>query len=92
MSAFRGAGFTAKGWAYYSVNPFFWAKIAAFLVVGVLSVWPTIAFIRWRDALKIDPAFSPEDAAVAAVRRVLYAEACVFALIPVLAAVMARYG
>jgi uncharacterized membrane protein len=35
--------FGAKGAAFYLENPVFWAKIAAFAVVGVLSAWPTIA-------------------------------------------------
>jgi len=88
---FSRAVFAAKGWAYYSVNPFFWAKIAAFLVVGMLSIWPTVAFIRWGRACRADAAFSPPDAAVRGVRRIPYAEACIFALIPVFAAIMARY-
>jgi uncharacterized membrane protein len=28
----------AKGWAYYQVNVFFWAKIATFLVIALLSI------------------------------------------------------
>src|SRR6185503_9076045 len=35
---FSRAVLAAKGWAYYSVNLFFWAKIAAFAVVGILSI------------------------------------------------------
>lgn len=90
---FARAVFAAKGWAYYSVNTFFWAKIAAFAVVGVLSIWPTIAFIRWRSAAKADAAFVPAASAVATVRRFLWAEVFVFALIPIFAAAMARgYG
>jgi len=85
---FSRAVFAAKGWAYYSHNGFFWAKIATFLVIGVLSVPPTIRFIVWRR----DGA-SPPDAAVATVRRYLYAETALFALLPVFAAAMARgYG
>ena len=90
---FSRAVFAAKGWAYYSVNHFFWAKIGAFAIVGLLSIWPTVAFIRWRGALKNDAAFAPGPRQIVTVRRFLWAEVFVFALIPVFAAAMARgYG
>ena len=43
---FARAIFAAKGWAYYSVNLFFWAKLGTFAVVGLLSIVPTLEFIR----------------------------------------------
>jgi putative membrane protein len=87
---FVRANFAAKGWEYYSVNHFFWAKIAAFALVGLLSVPPTIAIIRWRRAVTADPSFVPQ---VGTVRRFLWLEVFFFALIPVFAALMARgYG
>ena len=45
---FSRAVFAAKGWAYYSHNGFFWAKIGTFVVIGLLSLPPTVNFIRWR--------------------------------------------
>ncbi|MBU1376456.1 MAG: DUF2214 family protein [Alphaproteobacteria bacterium] len=85
---FARAGMAAKGWAYYSHNGFFWAKVAVFLVIGLLSAPPTIAFIRWRRA-----GLSPTDAQVAGVRRFIHAEVALFALLPAFAAAMARgYG
>jgi len=90
---FVRAIYAAKGWAYYSVNHFFWAKIATFALVGLLSVPPTIAYIRWRGALKSDPAFLPPPSAIASARRFLWMEAVLFAFIPIFAAAMARgYG
>ena len=78
----------AKGWAYYSHNSFFWAKMATFAVVGLLSAPPTVAYIRWKRA-----GVAPTDAQVAGVRRFLVAEAVLFALLPAFAAAMARgYG
>jgi putative membrane protein len=93
LVGFSRAIFAAKGWAYYSVNLFFWAKLAAFAVVGLLSIMPTIEFIRWRKALSGNLTFSPTPHGIRNVRRVLFAEAIFFALIPVFAAAMARgYG
>ncbi len=82
-----------KGPAFYLENLVFWAKIAAFGVVGLLSISPTIIILRWGKQAKADPAFTPSDADVAKVRRALGWELIVFALIPIFAAAMARgYG
>ena len=90
---FARANFAAKGWDYYSHNHFFWAKIGTFALVGVLSVQPTVQYIRWRRALKTDPTALPGDGAIKTVRRFLWLEVFFFALIPVFAAAMARgYG
>ncbi len=90
---FARANFAGKGWAYYDSNMFFWAKICTFALVGLLSIIPTVAFIRWRRALKADPQFAPAASAVRNVRRFLLAEVFLFLLIPVFAAAMARgYG
>ena len=83
----------AKGAAFYLESPMFWAKIAAFAVVGLLSLPPTIAIFKWGRQAKADPAFAPAAADVAKVRRLLGWELIVFALIPIFAAAMARgYG
>lgn len=90
---FSRAVFAAKGWAYYSANLFFWAKITAFAVVGLLSILPTVAYLGWRRAAQADAAFVPSDEEVARVKRILWLEASVFAFIPLFAAAMARgYG
>src|SRR4030095_91685 len=45
-----------KGPAYYSHNSFFWLKMNAFLVVGLLSIDPTIRYLRWNKVLKANRA------------------------------------
>jgi len=78
----------AKGWAYYSSNVFFHAKVGTFVLIGLLSIMPTVAYIRWKRA---DSA--PTDAQVAAVRRFLHGEAVLFVPLLAFAAAMARgYG
>ena len=85
---FCRAVFAAKGWAYYSHNAFFWAKIGCFAAIGLLSVPPTLQFMRWRKS-----ATAPADAAVRSVRRYLHMELMLFVLLPIFAAAMARgYG
>ena len=85
---FSRAVFAAKGWAYYSHNAYFWAKIATFLVIGLLSIPPTLAIIGWRRA-----GAAPADDQIARVRRFLWTETALFAVLPAFAAAMARgYG
>jgi len=85
--------FGLKGWEYYVTNLFFWAKIAAFLAVAILSISPTMRIIAWRRAARDSTEFRPATADVMAVRRTLHREAAAFVLIPVFAALMARgYG
>jgi putative membrane protein len=82
----------AKGWEAYSGNVWFWHKMAAFVVVGLLSIAPTVRFLRWRKAMAADPAFAVPESEVRSVRRFMHAEAGIFLLIPIFAAAMARYG
>ena len=80
--------FAAKGWYYYSHNLFFWTKIGTFVVIGLLSIPPTLAYLKWRKA-----GGTPTDAAVASVRRYLWIEVLLFAPLLAFAASMARgYG
>jgi putative membrane protein len=82
--------FGAKPWEFYIYNWAFWAKIAAFVVVGILSAPPTLKIARWRTAAAADPAFRPTADEIAGVRRLMHWEAVVFILIPIFAAIMAR--
>jgi putative membrane protein len=85
--------FGIKGSAFYLQNPVFWAKLIAFIVIGVLSVTPTLLLLHWRDKAKKDSSFLPTMDEIAGVRRYVKIEAHVFVLIPILAAAMARgYG
>jgi putative membrane protein len=89
---FSRVSFGAKGWAYYSANSFFWAKLGVFVLIAVLSAWPTVKFIGWRRRFQT-AGDAPNDAAIASVRRVLWLEMALFALLPAFAAGMARdYG
>lgn len=80
----------ANGPDYYLHNHAFWAKIAAFAVVGLISIRPTLRIAAWQKALQANPAFMPPLEEVGELRKTLLIEIHVFALIPVFAAMMAR--
>ena len=85
--------FGAAGWEYYVGNWVFWAKMIAFLGVGLASIPPTIAIARWRKTAKADAGFTPAATEVSAARRFLYLQAGLLVFIPSFAAAMARgYG
>lgn len=85
--------FGASGWSYYAGNHMFWGKMTAFLLVGILSIPPTLAFRRWTKHLATNADFVPPALELAASRRFLHLQAALFVLIPSFAAAMARgYG
>jgi len=81
-----------KGWEAYVYNVWFWHKMGAFLIVGLLSIVPTMRILKWRRAAAADPSFALAATDTGPVRRFLHAEAGIFLLIPIFAAAMARYG
>lgn len=87
---FARAVYGLKGWEYYSTYWVFWAKVGVFLLVGILSIRPTMRFQQWRRAAAADAGYVVPAADIAAARRMLHLEAVPLALIPVLAAMLAR--
>ncbi len=57
-----------KGWAFYEANPFFWAKIATFALIGLISIRPTLAILKWRKAARAAPGYVPPQAELTAAR------------------------
>lgn len=81
-----------KGADFYLSNPWFWTKMATFLIIGLLSIPPTIAILKWRKALASDATFRPPEADIARLRRYAKHEAMLLAIVFASAAAMARYG
>ena len=82
--------FFEKGPAFYSQNPFFWLKMNTFLVVGLLSIDPTIRYIRWNKTLKENRAPEINEQEFKRTRLLLTLEVIGLAIILFAAAWMAR--
>lgn len=82
--------FGVKGSAFYFNNPVFWIKISLFIAVGLISIVPTLRFIRWTKTLQADQGSSIAEHEVTGTSRILYLELVLLALIPLLASLMAR--
>jgi putative membrane protein len=80
----------AKGWEYYQAQPFFWAKIATFAVIGLISILPTRTFIRWNKAAGANPSFAAPEAEVKSMRRFVMFETHLVVLLLLFASLMAR--
>jgi putative membrane protein len=82
----------AKGADFYLSNPWFWAKMASFAAIGLFSIPPTIALLRWRRTSRQDAAFLPPESEIVRLRLFVRIEVGFLALVVVFAAAMARYG
>ena len=79
----KGAEFYLTGWAIY-------VKVFLFVLVALISVFPTLRFIDWRRRLEHDAQWRVPDGERAKVRRLLMVEVHIAALIPLVAVIMAR--
>jgi putative membrane protein len=79
-----------KGPAFYSQSPFFWVKMNAFLVVGLLSIDPTIRYLRWNRILRENRAPEIPDNEFKRTRLLLTLEVIGLSVILFAAALMAR--
>lgn len=79
-----------KGSAFYFGSPFFHAKLALFVVVGLLSIYPTIRFIKWRAQMDGGQAPVVPEAEYRLLRTILRVEMVLLLGIALCAALMAR--
>lgn len=78
-----------KGADYYLYNWLFLLKVTIFIVVGLWSLIPTLRFIRWRNHANATGAL-PSAEEIAGMRKIVFAEVHLLAILPFLAAFMAR--
>jgi putative membrane protein len=78
-----------KGADYYLNNPFFYIKVATFIFVGTLSLYPTISFVNWLRDLLQGQAPTLELTKFNRLLWIIRAELVGFTLIPLFAVIMA---
>jgi putative membrane protein len=78
-----------KGAAFYLHNPVLYIKLALFVAVGLMSIPPTLQYLRWMRVLNAGGG-APQAYQVARVSRYLLVELILFTLIPLMAVLMAR--
>jgi putative membrane protein len=78
-----------KGTGWYWTNPLLHIKLTLFIIVGILSAFPTINYLRWRKSLRATGAL-PAEAEVKRTRKLVMIQAHLIALIPLFAVFLAR--
>lgn len=79
-----------KGYAYYLANHAFLTKLALFLLVGLVSIIPTMEFMRWRKATRAGDVPQVSEAKILRLRKIIHWELVGLMLILFFAAWMAR--
>ncbi|MFC5607104.1 DUF2214 family protein [Variovorax soli] len=78
-----------KGPAWYWTNPLLHVKLTLFIIVGLMSIVPTMTYLRWRKQLRAGGAL-PADAEVRKTRKLVMIQAHILVLIPLFAVFLAR--
>jgi putative membrane protein len=78
-----------KGTAWYWGNGLLHLKLALFVAVALLSIKPTLMFIRWRRELKASGAM-PDESQIRIARKRVMLQAHLIAVIPLAAVFLAR--
>ena len=78
--------------AYYFHSHAFMTKFSVFIAVALLSIVPTVEFLRWRKPVRAGqvPAVSPEK--LRFIKRIIHGEIGAVVIILMCAAIMARGG
>ena len=84
--------FFEKGAAYYFHSHAFLAKLSLFIIVGLLSIIPTMEFLSWRGAVRAGQVPVMEANRRKRVTAVIHAELAAIVVILLCAAIMARGG
>lgn len=84
----RLLGHTEKSTSYYLTNPVFYAKMAMFLAIVAMEIWPMMTLIRWRSGKA-----QPNARDVGRIEVISYAECALVVAVVFAAVTMARgYG
>lgn len=78
-----------KGSTWYWHNWLLHVKLTLFVIVGLISIAPTLRFARWRKALRADGTM-PSEEEVRRTRKLVMVQAHIVPIIPLAAAFLAR--
>ncbi|MEB3191372.1 MAG: DUF2214 family protein [Snowella sp.] len=79
-----------KGQDYYLSSPIFYTKVGIFVIVGLLSLYPTFSFISWIKTLRDRQPPNLELSKVQILSWMIRGELMGLVLIPLFAALLAR--
>ena len=90
VAGFARVLYTEKGAAYYCASGSFLTKLALFIIVGALSIYPTLQFLGWRKALREGRVPEFDAGTRRRVRMLIHIELTLLFVIMLMAVMMAR--
>ena len=79
-----------KGASYYFHSAPFLVKVSLFVIVGLMSIYPTVEFLSWRKVLRDGQVPVVAERKMRAIRSILHWELVLIVLLVLNAALMAR--
>ena len=79
-----------QGGDFYTSNPIFWLKVSLYIIIGLLSLYPTITYILWAIPLSKNQLPVISENLVKRFQLIITTELIGFAVIPLFATLMAR--
>ncbi|MFT3718533.1 DUF2214 family protein [Pseudorhodoferax sp.] len=89
LSGLARTAWGMKGAGWYWSHPLLHAKVTLFVVIGLMSIRPTLTYLRWRRALRASGAL-PADGEVRRTRRTVMVQAHLIPLVALAAVFLAR--
>ncbi len=75
---------------FYTDNPIFWIKISLFIIVGLISLYPTVTYVLWAIPLSKGELPKVSERLVKRLYLLINIEIIGFSLIPLFATLMSR--
>ena len=79
-----------QGGEFYTSNPIFWLKVSLYVLIGLISLYPTTTYILWAIPLSKNKLPVISENLVNRFRIIIMAELVGFAVIPFFATLMSR--
>lgn len=79
-----------KGYDFYMGTPLFHIKLTLFIVLGILSIFPTIKILKWRKQIKRGEEPDISEKGVKKLLMFIRIELLIIVIIPLLAVLIAR--
>ena len=79
-----------KGSEFYFSNPFFHIKLTLFIIIGLLSIYPTIQFVKWNKLIIQGRKLALDNKEYIRIKRILSLEVTLIIFLMLSASLMAR--
>lgn len=79
-----------KGYDFYMSTPLFHIKLTLFIVLGILSIFPTMKFLKWKKSVKNNNEPDITEKSVKKLLMFIRVELLIIAIMPLLAVMIAR--